>query len=810
MTSSLQSKPLDNLSPAQPQTLALTVDGMKCAGCVATVERRLRKQPGVVNASVNLVTQVAAVDYWPDQVDGDQLTACLTSIGFPSQRRDRPKQDTTDPDTTAQTLRQQIRQLILAGVLLLFSSLGHVEALLGWQIPILDTLEVHAALATLTLVFPARPIWVNGWQGLRHGSPNMNTLVGLGAWTAYLASLVAFFYPQLAWDCFFDEPVMLLGFILLGRTLEERARYQAGSALRRLLQLCPPMARLVLGGGDKGLPLGDAAHLQLPVVDVATDQLQVGEWVRVLPGEVCPVDGRLLAGQTTVNESMLTGESLPVLKQVGDQVIAGSLNLSGAIVLEATQVGENTTLAHIIQWVEEAQARKAPIQRLADQVAGYFTYGVMTLASLTFLFWFTVGSQWWPQILNAQDFAMVGMEMDHGAMGATSPLLLSLKLAIAVLVIACPCALGLATPTAMLVGSGLGAERGLLIRGGDALEQISRLGTIVFDKTGTLTTGHPQVTDLLPALDHLSPQDLLQWAASVEVGTRHPLAAAIHHQAMTAQITLLAAEDFTTVPGCGVSAVIQNQVIRLGHLPWLQEQGVHISADWEARAEALAQTGKTLVFVAQNQTLAGLVAVADPLREEAAQVVQQLQALGIEVMMLTGDRRSTALAIAHALHLKPEQVVAQVRPEEKAQHIQALQTQGHGVAMVGDGINDAPALAQADVGIALHSGTDVAVETAQIVLMGNRLNQVVDALELGRATLGKIYQNLFWALAYNSLGIPIAAGILLPRFGFVLSPGMAGAFMAFSSVTVVTNSLLLRRSLPMPSPTPHDLSSTES
>ena len=848
-----QTPPLPTLA-----TLALSVEGMKCAGCVKAVERRLLKQDGVMTAAVNLVTQVAAVDYNPLQVNGDQLAECLSAIGFPSQRRDvqsspiNGSMDRQGEGEAQQRLRSQVTQLILAIVLLLFASLGHLEVWLGWHIPILDTLTAHGVLATLTLLFPARPIWVNGLQGLRHGIPNMNTLVGLGAWTAYFSSTIAFFYPQLQWDCFFDEPVMLLGFILLGRTLEEQARYRAGSALRQLLNLRPSQARLIVSTLDLATVSRSREQaeslLHCPVMEVPSDRLRVGEWVRVLPGETFPVDGRVLVGHSTIDESMLTGESLPVSKRsilipreeaavrtseevagkiteevaekiTGEitekidssldnsenQVSAGTLNLSGVLVVEALQVGEKTTLARIIQWVETAQTRKAPIQHLVDTVASYFTYGVMVLASLTFLFWWGLGTHWWPEVLQFQD-GMVGMEMpgmglsaleilaDSSHSSATSPLLLSLKLTIAVLVIACPCALGLATPTALLVGSGMGAERGLLIRGGDVLEQIHDLHTIVFDKTGTLTTGKPVVTEIEVLQSGLTPAELLQQSASVEVGTRHPLAIAIQQAALDRSIALLPATDFHTEPGCGVSAQVNGRLIRLGQADWLREQGISLP---EAQLLPLPP-GKTIVFVAQDQELLGWIGVADPLRQEAAIVVDTLQKRGIRVMMLTGDRLSTALDIAQRLNLAPDQVIAQVRPQEKAQHIQQLQAQGK-VAMVGDGMNDAPALAQADVGIALDSGTDVAMETAQIVLLGNhhtgndRLTQVVEAIDLGKATLAKIRQNLFWALAYNIIAIPIAAGLLLPTTGFALSPGMAGGFMAFSSVMVVTNSLLLRR-----------------
>jgi Cu2+-exporting ATPase len=795
----------------EPASLSLEVEGMKCAGCVRAVEKRLTQQPGVLSASVNLVTKVATVDYEPHRINGDALAETLTEIGFPTQRRDRPKASLTpgsDPDLespesqTQRLLREQIKQLTIAALLLILSSLGHLEYLLGWHLPIFGTLWMniwlHWGLATLALLIPGRSIWLNGWQGLRHGIPNMNTLVGLGAWSAYGASSVALWFPQLGWECFFDEPVMLLGFILLGRTLEQRARHRASASLRQLLSLQPTVARLI---ADSDLLLANPTPepqglLTAKVVEVASDRLQVGEGLRVLPGEKFPVDGTVLAGQSTVNEAMLTGESLPVLKQPGSSVSAGSLNLSGVLVVQATQVGAETTLAQIIHLVETAQARKAPIQQLADIVAGYFTYGVMTIAALTFAFWFFLGTRLWPQVLGHHEVWMAGM--DHGSMtdalqGTTSPLLLSLKLAIAVLVIACPCALGLATPTAMLVGSGRGAEQGLLIRGGDVLEEIDRLDTIVFDKTGTLTTGQPTVTDCLVLEDTLSPADVLQLAASIEVGTRHPLALAIQNQAQAENVTLLPAEKFHTEPGFGVSARIEGVLSILGNPAWLQQHNIEIPESAQDQADRLAVLGKTVIYLAQASRVLGLIAVADPLRSEAPEVIKALQNQGFKVLLLTGDHTTTTAAIAQSLQLQPDQVLAEIPPVQKAATLKQLQRQGQRVAMVGDGINDAPALAQANVGIALRSGTEVALETAQIVLMGDRLGQVLEALHLGKATLRKIRQNLFWALAYNIVGIPIAAGVLLPSLGFAFSPALAGALMAFSSITVVMNSLALKQ-----------------
>jgi len=790
-------------APSAPATekITLDVEGMKCASCVKVVEKQLTQHPGVISACVNLVTEVAVVESEAHAVDPGALAQKLTLAGFPTQPRYPQGQagaaDGTSitPDLTERQRRelQSIWQLITAGVLLLLSSLGHLSQWSGSVLPVLNNIWFHCGLATVALLVPGRPLIVDGWRGVRRNAPNMNTLVGLGTLTAYTASLVALLFPQLGWECFFDEPVMLLGFILLGRTLEQQARGTAAAAFRQLLALQPQVARLI---GEPKSP--QDSNSLTPGVEIPAEQVRVGEWLQVLPGEKIPVDGEVVTGQTTVDESMLTGEPVPVLKQPGTAVTAGTLNQSGAIAIRATRTGKDTTLAHIVAMVEAAQTRKAPVQRLADTVAGYFTYGVLAAAALTFIFWYFVGSQLWPDVLGVLDLSdtqhltLHNQHLVHTTHTILpSPLLLSLKLAVAVMVVACPCALGLATPTAILVGTGIGAERGLLIKGGDVLERVHQLDTVVFDKTGTLTTGHPTVTDCLPS--NLTPTALLQLAAAAESGTSHPLATAIGQQAQRQGLATLAASDFYTEPGLGISAVVEGQQVLLGNWDWLIQHSIAISEIDVARGRALAIDGKTVVYVAVDGVLAGLIAVTDTLRPDAQAAVTQLRQMGLRVMLLTGDNIEAARVVARALGLEPADILAGIRPDGKAAAIQQLQSQGQRqVAMVGDGINDAPALSQADVGIALHAGTDVAMETAQIVLMRDRLSDVVEAIQLSRATFNKIRQNLFWAFAYNTLGIPVAAGVLLPSFCFVLSPGEAGALMAFSSVSVVTNSLLLR------------------
>ena len=882
-----------------PEIVTLDISGMKCAGCAKAVERQLIQHSGVISACVNLAVEVATVECEPGAVDAEVLAKKLTDNGFPSQSRAGGNQREIEAATIQrrqQEIRLQIRQLAIALILIILSGLGHI---LGTKAPILSNIWFHWGLATLALLLPGRRIVVDGCRSLWRNAPNMNTLVALGAVTAYTASNAALLFPQMGWECFFDEPVMLLGFILLGKTLEQQAKQRAASALQALIALQPATARLI----DFKLQILDLDSAELPqnstppiynsqYIEIPADRVRVGEWLQVLPGDKIPVDGEVCEGNTTIDESMLTGESMPVVKQKGDTVTAGTINQSGAIVIRATRTGKETTVAQMVALVEAAQTRKAPIQHLADTVAGYFVYGVMAISALTFLFWYFAGTHLWPSVLLTDG----AMGMGHGAIPnypfpithsqlpipnypfpithSQSPLLLSLKLAIAVLVIACPCALGLATPTAILVGSGIGAERGLLIRGGDVLERVHQLDTVVFDKTGTLTTGILTLTDYLPIFESsglnmssdidvsnrqdacsmvdfdnrqdacstindifgnrqdacstindisgnrqdacstindisgnrqdacstvdfdnrqdacstlVNPQ-LLQIVAAVERGSCHPIAAAILREAEKQALPLLAAEDFYTEPGLGVSAVVEGRPVFAGNAEWMTQQGVAIATEFSGSSQ-----GKTAVYVACEGVLLGVIGLKDTLRPDAKATVDRLRAMGLRVMMLTGDTAGAADAIANQLDLIPTDVLAQVRPFEKARAIALLQAEGRTVAMVGDGINDAPALAQADVGIGLHGGTDVAVETAQIVLMRNALMDVVEAIELSRATFNKIRQNLFWAFGYNTLGIPVAAGLLLPATGILLSPAAAGAFMAFSSVSVVTNSLLLRR-----------------
>ncbi|PSN17227.1 heavy metal translocating P-type ATPase, partial [filamentous cyanobacterium CCP5] len=620
----------------------LNVGGMKCAGCVRSVEKQLTAHEGVQSATVNLVTEVAVVKVDPE-VAATDLAQTLTDGGFPSQPRESGDSgglaDWVERKQQEQTFQQ--RRFAIALGLLALSTIGHLKHF-GWlTVPVLSDLWFHAILATITFVGPAREIVVDGWQGMRRLAPNMNTLVALGSLSAYAASVVALLFPGLGWECFFDEPVMLLSFILLGRTLEQRARFRAADALRSLVELQPAVARLISDPSQ--------AQTAQAGVEVPASYLNLGEWVQVLPGEKVPADGDIVLGQSTVDESMLTGESMPVLKQVGDSVVAGTVNQSGALAVKVTGTGQDTTLSQMISLVEQAQSRKAPVQSLADVISGYFTYGVITIAAITFVFWYGFGLDHWPQVMTA---ALGPMHAAHDMTTRSSELLISLKLAIAVLVVACPCALGLATPTAILVGSGRGAEQGLLIRGGDILETVHGLNTVVFDKTGTLTLGKPQVTDAISLTD-LSETDLLCIAATVESGTRHPLAIALQQAARENNLDLLPADDFQTEAGLGITATItwqdSQQPCVIGNRSWLEQQHIEIPEAAETQIADLATAGKTAVYVGLNGQLAGLIAVADELRADAKAVVEHLQRQQLAIRVLTGDKQIAGEAIAAQL-----------------------------------------------------------------------------------------------------------------------------------------------------------------
>ncbi|MBD2137354.1 copper-translocating P-type ATPase [Anabaena sp. FACHB-1237] len=779
------------------EKIIFDVRGMKCGGCVKAVEKQLNQHPEVKSVSINLATEMAVVEMEFNSIDPENLVKELTDKGFPSQIR--TNKSITNISAIAdyttrqrQEIREVNQQLVIAGLLLLLSGIGHFQHF-GVILPFFNNIWFHCGLATIAILIPGWPILQDGWLGWRRNAPNMNSLIGLGTLTAYTTSLIALFFPKIGWECFFDEPVMMLSFILLGRGLEKRARSKAAKAFRKLLALAPQTAKLIIKPDEEKLLSSEN------IIEIPAEEVRSGEWLQVLPGDKIPVDGKVTWGQTTVDESMLTGEVLPVMKKPGDDVTGGTLNQSGAIAIQATRTGNDTTLAQIINLVETAQTRKAPVQKLADTVAGYFTYFVLTASALTFLFWYFVGTHIWTNVIPSAPMTTVHI-MEHTSHELASPheysaLLISLKLAIAVMVVACPCALGLATPTAILVGTGIGAEKGLLIKGGDVLEKVHKLNTIIFDKTGTLTTGKPIVSDCIVIDPTENSQSLLQLAASVEAGTCHPVANAIQQAAKQENINIIPAENFHTEPGRGVSAIVGGKRVILGNWEWLNFHNIAINSTIEQTGQDLANQGKTVIAVAKEQTVTGLIAVSDTLRTDAKIAIEQLRNMGLQVMILSGDRKEAVQAIAQQIGIENHQVRAGITPAQKATTIQSLQSGQTPaiVAMVGDGINDAPALSQADIGIALHSGTDVAIETAEIVLMGNSITDVVKSIKLSRATFNTIRQNLFWAFAYNTVSIPLAAGMLLPNWGFALSPSSAAALMAFSSVSVVTNSILLKR-----------------
>eukprot|EP00850_Spirogloea_muscicola_P005502 SM000025S08397 [mRNA] locus=s25:534932:540937:- [translate_table: standard] len=775
-------------------TFALSaLQGMSCGSCASSVKRILEQERYVQSASVNLTTETALVEVAEDEIDAESgltrkstiarvLAERLTESGYTSTVREASDGAQLMPsaqrkrEERLQRLRDSGRRLAVAWGLAAACLAGHAAHYFPRLFPswlhFLHTTPFHAALSVVALVGPGRKLLADGWTSLQKGSPNMNTLVGLGAVSSFGVSSAAALLPKLGWQSFFEEPVMLLAFVLLGRAVEERAKLQATSDMTSLLSLLPSQARLLSREPSNGRTTSM----------VATDSLVKGDRVVVLPGDRLPVDGTVQAGRSTVDESSITGEPMPVLKEAGSEVTAGTVNYNGTLTVEAKKSGGDTVLGDIVRMVEDAQTRAAPVQRFADQIAGKFCYGVMGLSAATFTFWATVGSKLWPQVVPSG-----------------GPLLLGLQLACNVLVIACPCALGLATPTAVLVGTGLGARRGLLIRGGDVLEKVSHIDTVVFDKTGTLTFGHPVVTKVAVTGSESSrtqkstweDQELLALAAGVERSTTHPVATAIIRAAAEAGCRAVQVEDgsFKQEPGCGATAIVDGHCVAVGNMDWVRRYGA--SGEPPLLQDAIEQ-GQTVVYVAVDGRIAGALAMMDELRPEAATTVEGLQSMGLFTSMLSGDKKAAAAAVAKRVGIAADRVHAGVRPYGKAEYIDKLQKSNKKVAMVGDGVNDAAALAQADVGITMAGGVGAASEVASIVLMGDKLTQVLDVIDLSKATFRKIQQNLGWAFLYNVVGIPIAAGALLPTHNVMLTPSIAAALMGVSSLGVMVNSLLLR------------------
>ncbi|MFD2784173.1 heavy metal translocating P-type ATPase [Hymenobacter rubripertinctus] len=744
------------------KTETLDIEGMTCASCASAIEKSLSRAPGVQSAMVNFATEKATVHYLPGQASPATLKEAVVNAGYGVLER---APDTSAAERSAEIDRQKelayqkLKRRFwvatgLAVIIMPLSMLMLWPALMARvNMPLLNY-----ALLLLTLpvlLYSGREFYVSAWNGFKHRAANMDTLIAVGTGAAFLYSLAATVVPDfflsrgLMPEVYYDTTATIIALILLGKVLEMRAKTQTSAAIRSLMGLQAKTARVVRPDGQQ--------------VDVPIEQVQLGDIIVVRPGEKVATDGRITEGQSSLNEAMLTGESLPVEKKTGDPVFGATLNKTGSFRFEVTKVGADTMLSQIVKLVEDAQGSRAPIQRLADKVSAIFVPTVVVIAILTFVLWFDLAP-------------------------AETRLPLALVNFVAVLIIACPCALGLATPTAIMVSTGKGAEHGVLIRNAEALEKAYKVDTVLLDKTGTITKGEPAVTDFLaPGQDSAR---LLQLVAAVERQSEHPLAEAVVRHADAQGGARLNATGFRAIEGKGAAATVEGQAVLIGNHRLLTEADISLSAELTAQAEQLLGQARTVLYVAVAGQAVGLVGVADTVRDTSAAAIKELQALGIEVVMMTGDNPQTAAQVAGQVGIA--RYFAEVLPQDKAGKVKALQAEGRTVAMVGDGINDAPALAQADIGLAVGSGTDVAMEAAGITLMRSDLHGVVTAIELSRQTIRTIKQNLFFAFIYNTLGIPVAAGLLYPFFGILLSPMLAAAAMALSSVSVLTNSLRLK------------------
>lgn len=766
LQAAVQAAGYDLVLPQVTQNFALT--GMSCASCAANIESAVGSLPEVSAASVNLATEVLSVTYQLGAINEEIICQTVAEAGYQAQvlvdqagASQAQIQQEADQAAQAKASHQAAlwRRFWLSAIFALPLLCLAMAEMVGLTLPTWlshrggGQLFVSLQLAlTLPILWLGRSFFLNGFKHLVKGHPNMDSLVALGTSAAVAYSLYSSIQVWLgdhhaAMSLYYESAGVILTLVTLGKYFEARSKGQTSAAIQALIKLAPQEAQVLREGQEVTLPL---------------DQVQVGDLVRVRPGQKIPVDGRVVEGQSWVDESMLTGESLPVAKKVGDQVVGASLNQQGSLIVETNKVGQDTTLAQIIHLVQAAQGSKAPIAQLADRVSAVFVPVVMTLALVAGLAWYLIGGQSWA---------------------------FALTISIAVLVIACPCALGLATPTAIMVGTGKGAEQGILIKSGTALEMAHQVDAVVLDKTGTLTQGQPQVTDVLP-LTGWTPDQLLALAAAAEVNSEHPLGQAIVAGARERELALPEVTDFQSLTGSGIQVRLDQATYYLGNRRLMQEQGLDLGQA-EEQAAALAAGGKTPIYVANEHELLGLIAVADPLKETSPEAVRRLKAMGLQVIMLTGDNAKTAQALAAEAGI--DQVISDVLPADKAQVVADLQAKGLKVAMVGDGINDAPALAQADVGLAIGRGTDVAIESADMVLMGSDLTSVATAIKLSQATIRNIKENLFWAFAYNVLGIPVAMGALHLFGGPLLNPMLAGAAMSFSSVSVIVNALRLRR-----------------
>ncbi len=740
--------------------LTLKLGGMSCASCASSIEQAIKSVPGVIECNVNFGMEQASIQYDSQKTSLATIQEAVDAAGYkalPLQEMAAGEDDSDRKNRQAESRILQ-RKLWTAGIISILLVVGAIPAMTGLHLPFIPA-WLHNYWLQLVLTSPVqfwcgKSFYVGAWKSLKRRVATMDTLIALGTSAAYFYSVFVTFFPGffaaqgLNSGVYYEVAASVVALILLGKTLENRAKGETSEAIRKLMGLQAKTARIIRNGEELELPLAE---------------VEIGDVVQVRPGEQIPVDGEVIEGSSTVDEAMVTGESLPVKKQLGAEVIGATINKTGSFKFRATRVGKDTFLAQIVKMVQEAQGSKAPIQKLADEVTGWFVPAVIAVALATFIIWFN----------------------------ATGNITLATVTMVEVLIIACPCALGLATPTAVMVGTGKGAENGILIKGAESLELAHKIQIIVLDKTGTLTEGKPTVTDLvtIKGTENSNELKLLQFAASVERNSEHPLGEAVVRYAQSQEVNLTDVQDFEAVAGSGVRGVVGGKSIALGTLRWMQELSCD-TAYLELRARALEGESKTVVWMACEGKIEAILGIADALKPSSAQAVKALQKLGLEVAMLTGDNRATAESIARSVGIT--RIFAEVRPDKKVAQIKALQAQGKIVAMVGDGINDAPALALADVGIAIGTGTDVAIAASDITLISGDLQGIVTAIQLSRATMRNIRENLFFAFIYNIAGIPIAAGILYPIFGWLLNPIIAGGAMAFSSVSVLTNALRLR------------------
>lgn len=736
------------------------IEGMSCASCAMTIENAVSKIPGVDKASVNLATEIMTVEA-TDNVTPEDIAKVVDGVGYSARPRGKSVEEELEEKNEKKEahLREMKRNLTISAIFavpLLFIAMADM---VGIPMPaFLSPMQspVSYALIQLALVLPiiwlGRRFFVDGFKALSKGHPNMDSLVALGTSAAFVYSLYGTYHvleghAHFAMNLYYESAGVILTLITLGKYFEDVSKGKTSMAIQTLVGLAPKMATV----------LRDGQEVEIPV-----EEVQVGDLIRVKPGEKVPVDGVVTEGNSTVDESMLTGESIPVSKSVGDEVIGASLNKTGSFILKATKIGKDTALSQIIQLVEQAQGSKAPIAKLADKVSGVFVPIVIVLALVSGLAWYFLGQESW---------------------------VFALTITISVLVIACPCALGLATPTAIMVGTGKGAENGILLKSGEALEEANHVNMVVFDKTGTITNGTPVVTDVVTA-DSTDADALIRLAASLEVASEHPLGEAIVAKAKEQGAAFDEVTNFEAIPGFGIKGHVGETLVFLGNEKWMRENGL-ANVEMNDKANHFAEQGKTPLYIGYNDAVQGLIVVADTVKESSARAIQTLHEMGIQVAMMTGDHERTAQAIAAEVGI--DRVFSEVLPQDKANYVSKLQEEGYIVAMVGDGINDAPALAQAQVGIAIGTGTDVAIESADAVLMKSDLMDVPAMLKLSRATIRNIKENLFWAFAYNVIGIPFAMGVLHLFGGPLLNPMIAGAAMSFSSVSVVLNALRLKR-----------------